>query len=131
MNKADKRKTKSKKDREEERLIRRRIGSEIKRARQERELTGKQLAEKAGISPAYISKIETGKSSPNLLILTRIADVLDRHMADFMEFHEFDQELVRSLKDTNLGQMDVEEILTLSTPTKKALLEAVEYLLEH
>lgn len=35
------------------------------------------LAEKCGITPSHVSQIIKGKTSPSLLILTKIADALD------------------------------------------------------
>lgn len=49
----------------------------IVKARKEKHLTQKQLAEKTGIDQSDISKIETGNANPALSTLKRLADGMD------------------------------------------------------
>ncbi len=58
------------------------IGQEIRRRRQEKGLTGVQLAEKAGMAPSAISQIETGKRSPHSASVIKLAAALECEVAD-------------------------------------------------
>lgn len=60
-------------------------------ARNEQQLTQKQLAERSGVSQANISKIETGSYHPSLAVLKRIADGLGKRLVVFFDdFEEVD-----------------------------------------
>ena len=63
---------------------RERIGHRIKELREEQNWDSKTLALKAGITPANMSRIEQGKYSPGLDILSRIASVLGMKL-DFVK----------------------------------------------
>ena len=63
---------------------RERIGLRIKTMREERQMDAKTLAQKAGITPANMSRIEQGKYSPGLDILCRIASALGMQL-DFVK----------------------------------------------
>jgi DNA-binding XRE family transcriptional regulator len=45
--------------------------------REHRGLTAAALAEKIGVTPAHISKLETGKGEPSIAVLRKLAAVLD------------------------------------------------------
>jgi len=49
------------------------LGERIKRLRGERDLQQRQLAEKAGLTPSMVSQIESGRLSPSLNTLGKIA----------------------------------------------------------
>lgn len=53
------------------------IGKEIKRLRLEQKLTHEQVAERSGISGAYISMLERGIRKPSAETLIALAPVLD------------------------------------------------------
>jgi transcriptional regulator with XRE-family HTH domain len=61
------------------------LGKRIKKVREERHLTLKNIEAKAGISATHISEIERGKTSPTLGALMRIALALDKDPAYFVE----------------------------------------------
>ncbi len=63
---------------------RERIGHRIKTMREEKQMDAKTLAQKAGITPANMSRIEQGKYSPGLDILCRIASALGMQL-DFVK----------------------------------------------
>lgn len=49
------------------------VGAEVKRVRRGQGLSQRQLAERAGLSPAYISEVESGAKEPTLGSLRRLA----------------------------------------------------------
>ena len=65
-------------------IDRERIGHRIKTLREEKQMDAKTLAQKAGITPANMSRIEQGKYSPGLDILCRIASAMGMQL-DFVK----------------------------------------------
>jgi transcriptional regulator with XRE-family HTH domain len=61
------------------------LGERIKRLRAERELQQRQLAEKAHLTPSMISQIESGRLTPSLHTLSRIAAALGVPIATLFE----------------------------------------------
>lgn len=59
------------------------IGQRIRRLRQSAELTLRELAERADLTPGYISQLERGKVSISIDSLMMILDALNVHIADF------------------------------------------------
>jgi len=52
------------------------LGRKIQKRRKEMELTQEELADKVGISRAYMGYIEQGRNAPSLEVLEKIARVL-------------------------------------------------------
>jgi transcriptional regulator with XRE-family HTH domain len=50
------------------------LGSRLRRLRRTQERTLKEIAQKTGYSEAYLSQVETGRASPSLASLKKIAD---------------------------------------------------------
>lgn len=61
------------------------MGGMIRRVRQERSLTLKALAGKAGLSVVYLGEIERGKKYPSASVLERLATALGLDLADMLE----------------------------------------------
>jgi transcriptional regulator with XRE-family HTH domain len=61
------------------------IGRVIRRERQERRLTIKELGDKAGLSEIYVGEIERGQKYPSSKVLESIAGALDLDLADQLE----------------------------------------------
>lgn len=53
------------------------IGERVKQARLARGMSQAELAEKLGLSDAYISKIELGKNAMTVTVLVKLSDILD------------------------------------------------------
>ncbi len=62
------------------------LGKEIRRGRKALGWSQEKLAEKAGISFKYVSKIELGFSNPSVTILNRIAVALKTSPNDLLDF---------------------------------------------
>ena len=62
------------------------LGKEIRRGRKALSWSQEKLAEKAGISFKYVSKIELGLSNPSVTILNRIAVALKVTPNDLLNF---------------------------------------------
>jgi transcriptional regulator with XRE-family HTH domain len=68
------------------------VGEEIRRARLEHNLTQKDVAERLGAAPAYISAVEAGRENLTLGSLARIADALGTGMRVTFPMLEADYE---------------------------------------
>jgi len=67
------------------------LGSKLKDLRLAKQLTLKQVAERAGYTAGYVSQIEHDKASPSIASLKKIASVLDARIVDlFLEEVEND-----------------------------------------
>lgn len=53
------------------------IGKRIQKVRYNKKLTQERLAEKAGITPVYVSQLERGAKQPSLSVLIHLAEALD------------------------------------------------------
>ena len=62
------------------------LGKRIKQIRKAAKLTQERLAEKAGLSVEYISRLERGVSQPSLKTLALIAKSLNIAVKDFFDF---------------------------------------------
>jgi transcriptional regulator with XRE-family HTH domain len=71
--------------REKRMLDKTELGKRIKKVREDRHFTLKNIEAVAGISATHISEIERGKTSPTLGALIRIADALGKDPAYFIE----------------------------------------------
>ena len=63
----------------------RRLGIHLKLIRLQQGITAKSLAERIGVSPSLISKIESGAANPSMDVLRRIIMELNVKMADLMD----------------------------------------------
>jgi transcriptional regulator with XRE-family HTH domain len=61
------------------------LGMNVRRWREERELTQEALAERAALDPTYISGIERGMRNPSVLSVVRIARALGVTTSQLME----------------------------------------------
>ncbi len=61
------------------------IGRVIRRERQIRNMTIKELGEKAGLSEIYVGEIERGQKYPSAKVLESLAEALELNIADLLE----------------------------------------------
>jgi transcriptional regulator with XRE-family HTH domain len=54
-------------------------------------MTQESLAEKAGISPEYISRIERGNTSPSFETISRVAEALRVRVKTLFDFSDLDR----------------------------------------
>lgn len=64
--------------------VRRQVGTQIRHAREERNLTQEDVCGRSGIDVATYSRIEQGHSSPLLDTLIRIAFAMDAPLAELV-----------------------------------------------
>src|SRR5215469_12131559 len=61
------------------------LGRIIRRERQGRDLTIKELGDKAGLSEIYVGEIERGQKYPSAKVLESLAKALELEIAEFFE----------------------------------------------
>lgn len=61
------------------------IGATLQRLRQERCLSLRTLASRAGFSPSFLSQVENGLTSPSIASLEKLAGTLGLRLLDFFE----------------------------------------------
>ena len=62
------------------------LGMSLKHIRLEKGLTQEMLAEKVGIHPTYVGKIESGKNNVSIKMLFKISRALGVKLSDIFEF---------------------------------------------
>jgi len=83
------------------------LGMRIREVRKLRGLSQERLAERVGVDPKQISRIEGGKSAPSLDTLEAIAKHLQVEMKDLFDFqHLVAEEQVEDQALSLLGLMD-------------------------
>ena len=63
-----------------------RLGEQLRLIRKEQGLTQEQLAEKIGVHPTYIGKIEGGKSNPSTIMLFKLSRAFGVKLSKVFEF---------------------------------------------
>ena len=61
------------------------IGIKIRKERKEKGMTLEEMAKKIGISAITLQRIETGKTSPSVVVLSDIALILEKPIFSFLE----------------------------------------------
>lgn len=61
------------------------LGKVIRQERQNRQLTIKELGEKAGLSEIYVGEIERGQKYPSAKVLESVANALELDLAELLE----------------------------------------------
>lgn len=84
------------------------IGEKIKSVRMEKGITAKDLAEKAEVTPGYISQIERNLISPSLSVLMRIAEAIDIPLVSL--FSQEEQEQVTVIPKDNRTKIQFADI---------------------
>lgn len=59
------------------------LGARVRALREERGLSLRELAARAGMAVSFVSKIESGKASPTLMSLVKLLEALDLDLAAF------------------------------------------------
>ena len=75
------------------------FGRQIRFFRNQKDLTLKQLAEKAECSDAFISQVERGLASPSIATLKRIANALEVNLITLLQADEAETEQVVTRKN--------------------------------
>ena len=67
------------------------FGRRVQSIRATHGMTQETLAEKAGISPEYVSRIERGNTSPSFGTISRVAEALQVRVKTLFDFSDLDK----------------------------------------
>lgn len=98
------------------------LGTKLRELRKLKQLSLKQLAEKAGCASSYLSMIENGKIDPGISRLKKIADSLDVTLVDLFQDSTDSKVVIRKherVRGAFRGSKTRIEILIPRTPDKK------------
>jgi transcriptional regulator with XRE-family HTH domain len=109
--------------------IRQRIGPVIKALRQEQQLSLQVVAERAGISPSHLSRIERGLTVPSYDVLDRIADAIGSDLtslrSDEKSARTVDDRLNAFFDRMGLSESARRELLQLSPESRAELAKGI------
>ncbi|MGI8643985.1 MAG: helix-turn-helix domain-containing protein [Thermomicrobiales bacterium] len=109
--------------------IRQRIGPVIKALRQDQQLSLQSVAERAGISPSHLSRIERGLTVPSYDVLDRIADAIGSDLTTLRgeekSARSVDDRLNAFFDRMSLSAVARHELLQLSPETRAELAKGV------
>ena len=92
------------------------FGTSLRRAREKREYTREQIAERAGISPRFVSAIENDRRKPNLDVLMRLVHAIGTSFDEVLMpqtiSEEYTADRIKRLI-TQCSQRDQELVLAL------------------
>lgn len=97
------------------------LGERIREIRMEMGLTAKELAQRASVTPGYISQIEHDQIKPSMNVMMRIAEVLNVPMAALLMAEQAPEEIVvtpRSAR-TKIKFADVNTEYEFLTPFRR------------
>ncbi|WP_169736713.1 helix-turn-helix domain-containing protein [Pseudonocardia spinosispora] len=72
------------------------VGVRLRALRQAKGLSARDLADRAGVTPAYLSRLETGKVSPTVATLSRVVQALGESVGALFDDAREDGALVRA-----------------------------------
>lgn len=82
------------------------IGEKLKKSRNEKGMSLRELAAKVELSASFLSQIEQGKTSPSIENLKKIANTLDVRVSYLIEDEEEDLKNIQFTKNNDLKYME-------------------------
>ncbi|NFO29031.1 helix-turn-helix transcriptional regulator [Clostridium botulinum] len=86
------------------------LGSAIKRVRQNKGLTQKQLAEELKVNINTIQNYENGRREPKMETILKICDILNCAPMEILSFEDFEKSLEKMKENTNRKNLSVNYI---------------------
>jgi len=104
------------------------IGEKLKKSRNDKGMSLRELATKVELSASFLSQIEQGKASPSIENLKKIAHTLDVRVAYLIEDEEDDIRNIEHIKKENIGLIEVMGLAVLPGRLKFEMRKIAEYL---
>ena len=107
------------------------IGEKLKKSRNDKGMSLRELATKVDLSASFLSQIEQGKASPSIENLKKIAHTLDVRVAYLIEDEEDDIRNIEHIKKENIRYIEsldsnIKMGILLSNNREKILLKKLE-----
>lgn len=103
------------------------VGERLRRLRRARGMSAREVAERSGVSAAYLSRLENGKVSPTVSTLTRVVQAMGEAVAAVFG-DETAGPVVRRADRQLIRNRGVDDYLL--SPTRKGRLEVLETVVE-
>jgi transcriptional regulator with XRE-family HTH domain len=97
------------------------LGLRVREARQKRGLSGRQLAQLAGVTSAFISQIERGQATPSISTLLRLTSALEITIGDLFDVEQPSTGAVLKREDWPVIRYDASEDVILTSDARKRL----------
>jgi len=106
------------------------LGDRIKKRRNEKTMSLRELAEKVEVSASFLSQIEQGKASPSIENLKKIANELDIRVSNLIEDDESNRDVILMKKSERYLVESLNhgtKIALLTTPNREKQMEPIYY----
>ncbi|HVQ60218.1 MAG TPA: XRE family transcriptional regulator [Solirubrobacterales bacterium] len=103
------------------------VGARLRELRRERNMSAREVAEAAKVSPAYLSRLEHGKVSPTVATLVRVVGAMGESVARVFGDGEAGPLVRRADRRADRNRGVADEIVT---PARAARLEVLETTIE-
>lgn len=104
-----------------------RLGRRVRELRREHQLSAREVAKRAGVSPAYLSRLENGKVSPTVTTLTRVVQAMGESVGALFQ-DTVSGPLVRREQRRRVNNRGVADDLV--TPSSASRLEVLETVID-
>ncbi|GAA2000755.1 helix-turn-helix domain-containing protein [Microbacterium ulmi] len=99
------------------------IGARLRALRQSRQMTIEQVAESAGITKSFLSRVERDMTSPSVTSLVAICDVLDAAIGDL--FATSDAQLIRAEDAPRIDLSGIDTRERLVSPRRNSRFQVI------
>ncbi len=103
------------------------LGEKIKRRRKERKLSQGDLAQRVGINPTHLSRLEGGKYQPSVEVLKKLADELEVS-TDYLLSEDTTEAPEVTISNKSLAER-IRLIDSLDEPDQQALIQVIDSML--
>lgn len=104
------------------------VGTRVRELRRARGLSARDLALRAGVSAAYLSRLENGRLSPTVSTLTRIMRAMGEPVSKAFGEHDSSAPVVRVAERRVIRERGVDDYLL--SPTRSGRLEVLETVIQ-
>jgi transcriptional regulator with XRE-family HTH domain len=104
------------------------LGVRIRALRKSRSISARELADRAGVAPAYLSRLENGRLSPTVSTLTRVMQALGEPVSRVFGDDDLAGPVVRVADRRVIRNRGVDDFLL--SPTRSGRLEVIESIIQ-
>ena len=104
------------------------VGARVREIRRAHRLSARELASRAGVSAAYLSRLENGRLSPTVSTLTRIMRAMGEPVSNAFGDHDINGPVVRVRDRRVIRERGVDDYLL--SPTRSGRLEVLETVIQ-
>ena len=104
------------------------LGVRIRALREGRSMSARELADRAGVTPAYLSRLENGRLSPTVSTLTRVMQALGEPVSRVFGDDDLAGPVVRVKDRRVIRNRGVDDYLL--SPTRSGRLEVIETIIQ-